>query len=210
MFKPMPMFVAVVTFVIVTKIMLKKSDNGYDKAVDEFMERETKANSTTKKFEDLNINFVKPCKDLPFKDYSDENLYKNLIKKQNMVKRKMKLEMIKIPQNLTNTELKETYGINNFEKISILEEHFNCYVRGLYEWAEQLYKIDNIEDCKKVLLEAIRLDANISHVYILLGEIYLKQNDKTSLINLKNKTENIELDLKQKVLDSLNNYINKL
>ena len=43
MFKPMPMFVAVVTFVIVTKIMLKKSDNGYDKAVDEFIERETKA-----------------------------------------------------------------------------------------------------------------------------------------------------------------------
>lgn len=210
MFKPMPMFVAVVTFVIVTKIMLKKSDNGYDKAVDEFIERETKANTTTKKFEDLNLNFVKPCNDLPFKNYTDEKIYKSLIKKQNIVKRKINLEMIKIPQNLTNTELKEAYGINNFEKISILEEHFNSYVRGLYEWADELYKIENIQDCEKVLLEAVRLEANISHVYILLGKIYFNKKDKNNLIDLKNKVQSIDLDLKQKVLDNINNYINKL
>ena len=207
MFKTMPILISVLTFGIVIRFMMKKGDNGFDKAVDEFMDRELKANNTIKNFETLNIQYVKPSKNLPFKEYEEIPLYKNVIKKQKLVKRKLDLEMIKIPSNLTNTEIKEMYGVNNFDKISMLEEHFNSYVRGLYEWANELYNLNNIYDCKKVLLEAYNLQANISQVYILLAKIYFKENDKVGLIKLKNDVENMELSLKEKALEEIEKYL---
>ncbi|WP_317368492.1 hypothetical protein [uncultured Tyzzerella sp.] len=207
MIKSMPILIGVITFVIVIKIMLKKSDNGYDKSVDDFMQRELEANNTIKDFDKLDINFVEPSNVLPFIDYENIPTYKKVIKKQDLVKRKIELDMIKIPSNLTNTELKEMYGVNNFDKISKLEEHYNSYVRGLFEWAEELYNLNNIYDCKKVLLEAVRLEANISQVYILLAKIYFKENDKSSLTNLKNNINDMDLSLKKVVLEEIEKYL---
>ena len=209
-FKPMPIFISVVTFVVVVRVLIKKNDNGYDKAVDNFLDKEEKANKTNKDFDELNLHFVSPAKNLPFKEYETIPQYKNLIKKQNFVKRKIKLDIIKIPSNLTNTELKEMYGANNFKKISILEEHYNSYVRGLYEWALELYNVNNIYDCKQVLLEAIRLEANISDVYCLLAKIYKKENDKQKLINLRDSVYNINLSLKESTIKKIDEIINNL
>lgn len=207
MFKIIPVIISALTFVIFIRFMMKKGDNGYDKAVDEFMDRELKANNTIKNFENLNIEYVKPSKNLPFKDYEETPENKMIIKKQKLVKRKIDLEMIKIPSNLTNTQIKEMYGVNNFDRISMLEDHFNSYVRALYEWAFELYNINNIYDCKKILEEAYRLEANISQVYILLANIYFKENDKSKLIKLKNHIENIELSLKEKALEQIEKYL---
>lgn len=210
MLKTMPIFISIISFSLVIRILLKKSDNGYDKAIDKFVDRETKANSITKDFDTLDINFVTPSKTLPFKEYENTPIYKNVIKKQNLVKRKIELEMIKIPSNLTNTEIKERYGINNFDKISLLEEHYNSYVRSLFEWGQELFNLNNIYDSKKVLLEAARLEANISQIYITLAKIYVKENNKDSLLKLKNTVEKIELSLKDKVIQEIDNCINKL
>ena len=207
--KAMPIFITVISFAIVSRILLKKSDNGYDKAIDDFVDRERKANSTTKDFNTLNLDFVSPSKTLPFKEYENIPIYKNVIKKQNLVKRKLDLEMIKIHSNLTNTELKENYGVNNFYKIAKLEDHYNSYVRGLFEWALELYNLGSVYDCKKVLLEAYRLETNIYQVYTLLAEIYSKENDKSSLINLRNNVLNIELSLKDKAIKEIDKYIDK-
>ena len=210
MFKTMPIFISIISFALIIRILLKKSNNGYDRAIDKFVDREIKANSITKDFDILDINFVTPSKTLPFKEYENIPIYKNVIKKQSLVKRKINLEMIKIPSNLTNTEIKERYGINNFDKISLLEEHYNSYVRSLFEWGEELFNLNNIYDSKKVLLEAVRLEANISQVYITLSKIYVKENNKDNLLKLKNTVEKIELSLKNKVLQEINNCINKL
>ncbi len=210
MFKTMPIFISIISFALIIRILLKKSNNGYDRAIDKFVDREIKANSITKDFDILDINFVTPSKTLPFKEYENIPIYKNVIKKQSLVKRKINLEMIKIPSNLTNTEIKERYGINNFDKISLLEEHYNSYVRSLFEWGEELFNLNNIYDSKKVLLEAVRLEANISQVYITLAKIYVKENNKDNLLKLKNTVEKIELSLKNKVLQEINNCINKL
>lgn len=210
MLKTMPILISVTTFIIVMRVLLKKGDNGYDSAVKEFIERETKANLVTKNFDELNLEFITPSKTLPFKEYEEIPKYKNVIKKQKLVKRKIELEMIKIPSNLTNTEIKEIYGINNFDKISLLEDHYNSYTRCLFEWGEELFKLDNIYDSKKVLLEASRLEANISQVYITLAKIYKKENNKNELLKLKNIVENLELSLKEKALKEIDYCISTL
>lgn len=209
-FKPMPIFIGVISFMIVIRCLLKKSNNGFDEAVDEFIKRENEANFTRKDFNKLSLNYVTPCNDLPFKSYPQEDKFKVVIKKQDLVKRKINLEMIKLPQNLSNTDLKEQFGINNFDKITILEEHYNSYIRGLFEWGVELINLNNIEDAKKVLLEAKRLEGNISQIYSTLSKIYLKEKDKNSILQLKKDVENMELSLKDKALKSINEDLESL
>lgn len=201
--KPMPIFIGVIAFFIVIKFLLRKSNNGFDTAVDDFIKRESEANFTRKNFEELNLTYVTPVDDLPFKTYEDENKYKVLIKKQEMVKRKLQLEMIKLPKDLSNTDLKEMFGVNNFDKITILEEHYNSYIRALFEWGLELFNQDNLIDSEKVLLEAVRLDGNISQIYSTLSKIYTKQNNKSKLEDLKNKVENMDLSLKETALKNI-------
>lgn len=205
-----PFFLGSIVFLLITKNRLKKSDNGFEKKVDEFLEREIKSNDVRKDFKDLNLTYIHPNKNLPFKEYPQENIYKSVIKKQNLVKRKIELEMIKLEENIDNTTLKELYGINNFDKITILEEHYNSYARGLYEWAFELHKLNNLIDCENVLLEAIRIEANISNVYILLAEIYKQTYKKQKLLELKTLVENSNISLKQKAITEINNFINSL
>lgn len=207
MFRIVTVMTTTIIIVAFIRILMKRADNGFDKSVNAFLERENNANSINKDFNTLNITFVKPSKTLPFREYENIPEYKNIIKRQQLVKRKLDLEMIKIPSNLTNTELKEMYGKNNFDKIFKLEDHYNVYVRSLFDWAKELYNLNNIYDCKKVLLEAVRLEANISQVYILLSQIYLKENDKNSILKLRDTVENMDLSLKSKVLEEISKYI---
>lgn len=207
MFRIVTVMATTIMVVAFIRILMKRADNGFDKSVNAFLERENNANSIDKDFNTLNITFVKPSKTLPFKEYENIPEYKNIIKRQQLVKRKLDLDMIKIPSNLTNTELKEMYGKNNFDKIFKLEDHYNVYVRSLFDWAKELYNLNNINDCKKVLLEAVRLEANISQVYILLSQIYLKENDKNSILKLKDMVANMDLSLKDKVLEEISKII---
>ena len=60
MLKSMPIFIGVITFMIVVRTMLKKGNNGYDKAVDEFVKRELESNKVIKDFNALDIHFIEP------------------------------------------------------------------------------------------------------------------------------------------------------
>lgn len=210
-FKPLPFLFSSVIFVIFIRICLKKSNNGYYESLNDFINRELNANSTIKDINSLNLKFISSNEGmLPFNDYPSEDKFKSLIKKQNIVKKKLPLKMIKIPPNLSNTELKEIYGVNNFEEISIYEEHFNGYIRALYDWANELFNLGYLKECEKVLLEGVRLEGDISQIYCLLGDIYLKNNNKNKLNILISTVEGYDLSLKEKILNDLNKKVNSI
>lgn len=205
-----PIFTISVILILIARVFLKKATTGFDESVEEFMQKEEEANYTTKNFEELDLKYIYPNKDiLPFKEYDEADInLKNVIKKQSLVLRKIELEMIKLPLGLNNTDLKLNYGINNFDKITILEQHYNSFIRALFEWAEVLYDINEKEDCEVILAEAIRLEGDISHIYILMCEIYFEQNNKEKIIQLKNLVESYELSLKDKIINFLDEKIN--
>lgn len=211
-----PFLFGSICFVCTIQFLLHKNGkngNNFYTAVDKYIKEEQEANFITKNFDDIDLIYIYPnLHELPFIDYdltlsTPENKFNILVKRQDFVKRKADLKMIKLPINLCNRELKTMVGINNFEKISIWETHYNSYIRALYEWGLELYKLEKYEDCKLVLLEGVRLEGDISDIYILLSNIYNINNDKSSLLILKNKIEDYDLSLKTKICTHIDNIL---
>lgn len=198
--------------ILAFRTFMKKASTGFEEAIEEFKEKEQKANYTIKNIKDLEFKYMYPNKEIfPFKEYDETNeAFKIVIKKQNLAKRKLDFEMIKLPLGLTNTELKSMYGINNFEKIIFLEEQYNGFIRAIFEWANALYDIGEENDCKIILEEAVRLEGDISQIYALLSEIYFKNNEKDNLIKLRELVISYDLSLKEKTLQIIDEKICKL
>lgn len=208
-----PFLAGSIIFVGTMQFLLHKNDTNFYTSVDTYMREEREANFITKNFNDIKLNYIQPqTTNLPFRDYdpslsTPENKIALLIKRQDYVLRKANLEMIKLPNNLSNRELKKMVGINNFDKISILETHYNSYVRALYEWALELYNLELFDDSKLVLLEGVRVEGDISDIYILLANIYNKNNDRSSILALKAQIESFELSLMPKILEHIDNIL---
>lgn len=198
--------------ILAFRVFMKKASTGFEEAIENFKEEEQKANYTVKNIKDLDFKYIHPNKDiLPFKEYNEEDInLKIVIKKQNLAKRKLNFEMIKLPLGLTNTQIKSIYGINNFEKVTFLEEQYNAFIRAIFEWANALYDIGEEKDCKIILEEAARLEGDISQIYTILAEIYFKNNEKENLIKLRNNVISYDLSLKETILKFLDEKIFKL
>lgn len=199
-----PIFLVIILIIsFLIKLIIKNGDTGFDSFVSKFLKKERNANMTFKKFQDLNLPFVFSNKEnLPFKNHEKNLNYKKLEEKQKIVERKMSLKMIKFDEDLSNTQIKEAYGANNFEKIMLYEEHFNGYVLALISWAEELIKNELFFDAEIVLKEALNIKANNSKIYILLADIYYN-SDAKKLLELKKVVNDTNVSLKEKVL----NYI---
>lgn len=194
-------------FLLIIRVLIKKGAKNYSKNIDDFLKREHNSNFIIKKFDDLDLEYVTINKDiLPFKEYEDNPYNSQVIRFQNIVKEKLSLKMIRFENYLSNTELKELYGVNNFEKILLYESHFKGFIIALYNWANELNKVGNLSDAKKILIFAIDINADISRVFTLLADIYSKENSKESLEDLKYKVKNSSISTKTKTLE----YIDKL
>lgn len=207
----LPLLLITVIVILVFKVFVKESTSGFNESIEEFKDKELQANYTIKSIQNLQLNYVYSNKAiLPFKEYQNDKEFRELIKKQAQVKRKCDLDMIKLPLGFNNTDIKANYGINNFDKIVLMEEHYNGYIRALFEWAKALYDFGNKQDCKIILEECIRLEGDISQIYIIISDIFFEEKNKNSLINLKKCIINYELTFKDKVLKYIEHKINLL
>lgn len=207
-----PFMLGGVVFMIIMKFIINKGDNGYHTHVNDFIKREELANNTIKNIDEISLEYIQPKEDnLPFMDLTELETtpeFRKVVKKQNAVKRKMGLSMVRLPINLSNTELKELFGANNFEKISIMEAHYNGYIRAVYEWAMELFELKKYEECKLVLLELVRLKGDISNAYVILAILYKMENNTEGLVELVELVNLYELSLKESTIKSISKIMN--
>lgn len=200
-------FISSLCIIIFVFVSLKKTNSGFRKKIDNFQKREMKANSTIR--HNLSeLPYVFPKKEnLPIKEYDNPDKFKKIIKLQKAALKKTELDMIKFQEEYTNTDLKLMYGNNNLEKIMFFEEHYNGYVRILQEWAEALIALENIDDAEIVLLEAIQMKTDLSKTYTMLADIYAQKNDSQKLNELLEKTNEIKIYQKDKIISYIKNLI---
>lgn len=207
-----PVMLGGVVFIIIMRIIMKRGDNGYYTHVNNFIKREELANNTIKNIDEISLEYVHPKGDsLPFVDLTELETtpeFRKIVKKQNAVKRKIELSMVRLPINLSNTELKEIVGANNFEKISLMEAHYNGYIRAVYEWAMELFELKKYEECKLVLLELVRLKGDISNAYVILAILYKMENNTEGLVELIELVNLYELSLKESTIKSISKIMN--
>lgn len=202
----MPIFlILVLSTAFAVRVMMKKNSVSLKSTIDDLLQKEMKANTTRKKELDSDI-YIYPSKNiLPLKDYPPTDEYKKIIKLQKNVARKSELPMIKFKEQISNTELKLKYGRANLDTITIYEEHYNSYIRGISDWAKELIKLNNYTDAKIILEEAVNMKSDLTSTYILLTDVYIKSNMPQKINELKELVENSDMTLKDKVLNYISN-----
>ncbi len=105
--------------------------------------------------------------------------------------------------SVTNTELKATYGVANFEKVSQLGDTFDTLMLLLKDYAEALVERELYAEVIPVLEFAVGVKSDISAHYILLGTCYQKLGKDAALARLIEQVESCDLRLKASILRQL-------
>ena len=171
----------------------KKSQQKYQ----EFLRREHDAALTRKK-DISNIQKIKIPDSLPFK--KSEDAYTNTL--QDDI-RKLKSKDIINFTGYTNTDLKLMYGAGHINYLSECDNNFTKLAVTLNKWATQLHKQNNIQDCKKVLEYAVSINVDITHIYILLANIYIDENKPAKINHLIRKASKLNSSISKNIVNQL-------
>ncbi len=168
----------VTTLFITFKMKLEKDVQKDKKSLDTFYEKELKAQFTRKK--EIPSSFfisIDPARILFVNHSACKTLYEQVL---TLSKRKM--------TNLkayTNLQLKESYGIAQFEQLITYEKNYLTFMDILVKYGTIVYENGYVQEAKAVLETALDYQCDVSKCYIMLSAIYLKLKDKGALEYLK-------------------------
>jgi len=162
-----------------------------------FLDKEQAVNAVRKKEIDPELFYTPDLASFP--PVSDDDPHR--------VKRAAVRTMVRLPQGMTNLELKSKFGLAQIETISLYEENFNEYLKALTNWASAIIaenSKENQADAVNLLTTVVEMGGEFRDAYKLLADIYASQNSKDELKQLFNQaSENHFKDpsVKQVVLD---------
>ena len=112
--------------------------------------------------------------------------------------------------NMSNADLKLTYGIANFERLSAYDQNYTRLIRTLNRLGNYSFDNGNTDRAKQILEYAIELGSDISSTYTVLASIYLQEDaiEKIQgLINQIEQTDSLMKDtIKNKLLQMVQSY----
>ena len=106
-------------------------------------------------------------------------------KKYQQLMRYAKLPMVNL-QGQTNLELKQAYGPQTLEKIGQYEKNYFSFMDISIQYGKILYENGYVTEARQALEQCLIYHCDVSKCYILLIEIYKRQNDYKALDELKN------------------------
>ncbi|MBQ9120535.1 MAG: hypothetical protein IJY09_10880 [Lachnospiraceae bacterium] len=135
-------------------------------------------------------------------DASDEEATERLTKlKQMNGKQLLNLS------NISNTDLRLTYGAANFLVLSACDTDYMNYTQELYRLGHRLHETGYPTEALQVLTYALELHTDIGNTYRLLGDIYASHQDQAALSALMQQAE---ANLTELVLPPVLTYLKKL
>lgn len=176
----------------------KKIDN--DKEA--FFERERRANSTPKK-DISNLTYINvPLEKFPLGQIEDEDI-KSIEDKLIAISKKDILNLV----GKTNTDLKEEYGVPNFEKMQEVGENFNDLTVTLVEYGNELMLRNMTDEAISVLEYGIAIKTDISKNYTLLGDCYKQKNQPRKIKVLREQAEHYDGIMRESIIRHLDELL---
>lgn len=197
-------FICFIVFIIWLQVKTKQGDkvSTWDEA---YWQKEYQSNFARKKDPD-DLDYITVDMDrIPMEeDCSEEeqDLYVEL--------KKILSQPIINLNNMSNTDLKLTYGIANFEKLSAYDQNYTRLIRTLNRLGNYCFDNGNTTRAKRILEYAIELGSDISSTYTTLANIYLQEDaiEKIqTLINQMDQTDSLMKETtKNKLLQMIQSY----
>lgn len=193
-----PFLTVFLIFLVWLAFRLRKAQGSRQQKDDDFWARERAANATLAKDID-NLSYLTiPLDNFPLHFSEDSEVCA------------IEDELIELSShrllnltNMTNTDLKEAYGVPNFETMSKIGEDFDRVSVLLNSYAKALIDANRTSDAVKVLEYAVGVKTDISESYTLLAGCYKELNNDTKLDYLKTQVEQSSLLMKSTILKSI-------
>ncbi len=164
----------------------------------EFWAKEQQANITPAK-DISNLRYITiPIEKFPLNFSTDEEV----IKIETELKELSTHRLLNL-SGVTNTDLKLTYGVPNFETMSQIGEDFDRMCVLLNSYAKALMEAERLDDVITVLEFAVGVRTDISESYTMLAKCYKAKELEGKLDMLKTQVSESNLMLKESILQKI-------
>lgn len=109
--------------------------------------------------------------------------------------------------NMSNADIKLSYGAANFEKLSACDQNFTRLVRVLNKWGVYCFENEDYTKAKQILEYAIELGSDVSATYLTLARIYLHEDSIEKIQSLISKIEATDSFMKDSIQTKLTQII---
>ena len=147
----------IILIVVIQLKLHKKSDKN---SISDFLDRETKANSTRKK-DISNLNYITIPDSLPLINTEDSNILRAYDVINSMRNRK-----IVNLSGMSNTDIKLEYGVANLPVLTEYDDNFTTLVRALNTAGTGLIKAGHTKEGCEILEYAILNGSDIKATYV--------------------------------------------
>lgn len=176
----------------------KKHSRKSDSAKASFWAREARANTVRRK-DISNLNYINIPDSVIPSDISDDEINEYRTTLLNLQARKI-LNL----SGLTNTDLKENYGVANLSALSEYDENYITLVNIIARCGARLIEIGNCSLATVILEYGISIGTDVSRNYYMLAELYRKDNNITGINSLIESADKLDSIMKAPILSKLN------
>lgn len=190
-------FICFIVFIIWLRVKTKQGEK-ISTWNEEYWQKEKDANFARKKdLSDLAYITVDQSR-LPFRDdcpEEEQDICADL--------RQILAQPILNLSGMSNADIKLTYGIANFETLSVYDQNYTRLIRTLNRWGTYCFEQENTAFAKQILEYAIELGSDISTTYTTLAKIYLQEDAIEKLQSLADQIEQTDSFMKESIKNKL-------
>lgn len=200
------MYATIILLVLVFLLIYRfnKLKQKEEETIDSFWTRENNANFTPKK-DISNLSYITiPLEKFPqeYLDAEEENLFMEL---KNLSEKKI-LNLY----GVTNTSLKENYGLYNLKSLQEMGDNFDTLSTTIVQIAEKRFNNKDYSSVITMLEFLVSKKTDISKAYIILGDTYNITNKKDKISDLISMVKELNLPLEKKIISSLLNHLENI
>lgn len=179
--------IVITILVAVLNHNINKSKNDSSKVtVASYLKREENANSVRR--QDIsNLPYIQvPLETLPIDiTLNDEKKQSKIEKYRKEIEYLSDKQMLNLI-GISNTELKEKYGVANLELLSTYDQNYGKMFSNLQWYSSEIYD-EYPKEAVAIMEYMVNTGTDIISTYDLLGKYYVQKNDRVSFDNLFSK-----------------------
>ena len=197
-----PFFTIFFILVILLALRYHHNKNKQIEGLESFWENEHIANTTRAK-DISNLPYLTiPLEKFPLHFTDDEDVA--MLEEQFINLSQKKLLNL---TSMTNTQLKENYGVVNLATMQNIGENFNELTILLVDYAKSLMERGMYQQTIPVLLYGVEIKSDISSTYTLLGDCYVQTNQSQEIPSLIASSEALPKLTRQTTINYLTNLL---
>ena len=177
----------------------KKSSRDNSQRKESFWDRERRANVSRRK-DISSLNYISiPLNQLPFIDTDDDEI----LEYHKSINRLATMKILNLT-GITNTELKEQYGVANLTELTDYDNNYTTLVNTIARWGARLIELEYIDEAVTILEYGLSVGTDVSRNYLLLADIYRTRGEYDRIDALITRATTLKSLMKNSILTKLN------